>query len=218
VSLNTSIRKSLSPGRKWSRTELRKGVREKHLIQTEFAVVARIKAMTSSCERGNELSVPWSATDWLLASEEGPRLLSKWWTPVRLITGQTHVCHVNKMAELSNHLTSTDGECAIIQGVSCSSYFRILHSSPPDCTAVHTKRITVINLNSILAVVSTQHVTKVSRGVETKLHSLWFVPVQWNELVTIWFLLFKQTELRHWLIFLHYCEGNVKVKFLFVLR
>jgi len=38
----------------------RDGIKEKgkkkHLIQTEFAAVAWIKAMASSCERGNELS------------------------------------------------------------------------------------------------------------------------------------------------------------------
>jgi len=90
----------------------------------------------------------------------------------------THACHVTKMAGLSNHLTSTDAECAIIQGVSCSGYFLILPSSPPDCIAVHTKRITVINLNCLLVVVSMQHVTNVSRGVETKLHSLRIVPIQ----------------------------------------
>jgi hypothetical protein len=43
-------------GFNWVFKGLRKRVKKKHLIQTQFAVVARIKAMTSSCEGGNELS------------------------------------------------------------------------------------------------------------------------------------------------------------------
>jgi len=153
--------------------------------------------MTISCERVMNSRVPCSEGDWLLASEEGPSLLSKWSSPVRLITVQTHVYHVTKMARLSSHLISTDGECAVIQGVSCSGYFHILPSSPPDCTAVHTKWITLINLNCRLAVDCTQHATIVSRGVENKLHSLRVVPVQWSERVRMGVLLLKQIELRH---------------------
>ena len=115
--------------------------------------------------------VPWSARDWLLAHEEGPHVLSKWWSPVRLIRVQTRLCHVIKMAGLSNRLTSTDAECATIQGVSCSGYFRILPFCPPGCTAVRTKRITVINLNWILCRLYAARY-EMSRGVETKLHSL----------------------------------------------
>jgi hypothetical protein len=37
---------------------LRKRVKKKHLIQTQFAPVPPIKALTSALERGNELPCP----------------------------------------------------------------------------------------------------------------------------------------------------------------